>query len=160
KALNYFEKSLGQFEPYNLYLQLGTLYLSQNQLDRAKGVLRKFLTFGAKESLNLKAKFYLATIAIREKKVDKAERILKEILKENPKFERAIILQGDIADFRGNKTRAREKWKEALKVINNKLSRVNSRLSGEIPLEDLGDLRQEKERLTKLKKRVSEKLGE
>ncbi|MEF8849950.1 MAG: O-antigen ligase family protein [Candidatus Bipolaricaulota bacterium] len=160
QALEYFEKSLGRFEPYNLYLQLGTLYQSQDQMDKAKGALRKFLQLGAEESLNLKAKFYLATIAIRENKVDEAESILQEILNEDPKFERAIILQGDIADFRGNESKAREKWEEALQVINDKLSRVDSRLSGEVQLEELGDLRSEKERLTRIREQVSKKLGE
>ncbi|MBS3791294.1 tetratricopeptide repeat protein [Candidatus Bipolaricaulota bacterium] len=160
QALEYFEKSLGRFEPYNLYLQLGTLYQSQNQMDKAKGALRKFLKLGAEESLNLKAKFYLATIAIRENKVDEAESILQEILNEDPKFERAIILQGDIADFRGNASKAREKWEEALQMINDKLSRVDSRLSGEVQLEELGDLRSEKERLTRIREQVSKKLGE
>ncbi|MCF7890851.1 tetratricopeptide repeat protein [Candidatus Bipolaricaulota bacterium] len=159
KALDYFEKSLGQFEPYNLYLQLGTLYQGMNQLDKAKGALRKFLSLGGKGSLNLKAKFYLATIAIREKKVDKAESILQEILKEDPNFERAIILRGDIADYRGNKSEAREKWEEALNMINKKLSRVNRKLSGEVKLEDLGNLKSEKERLTGLKEQLKEKLG-
>ncbi len=158
QALEYFEKTLGRFEPYNLYLQLGTLYRSQNQMDKAKETLRKFLTLGAKESLNLKAKFYLATIAIREKKVDEAETILQEILTKDPKFERAIILRGDIADFRGNDSKARENWKEALRVINEKLSSVNQKLSGKVSIENLGDLRSEKERLTRIKKQVSEKL--
>ncbi|MFW6005966.1 MAG: O-antigen ligase family protein [Candidatus Bipolaricaulota bacterium] len=160
QALEYFEKSLGRFEPYNLYLQLGTLYQSQKQMDEAKEVLRKFLTFGAKDSLNLQAKYYLATIAIRENKIDEAEKLLREILKEDPKFERGIILQGDIADFRGNESKAREKWEEALNVVNEKLSRVNSKLSGEVELEELGDLKSEKERLTRIKKRLGEKLGE
>jgi len=158
QAIDYFEKSLGQFEPYNLYLQLGTLYQSQGQLDKAEESLRVFLSLGAEESLKTKAKYFLSVIAIQKNQVEKAEKLLAEVLSSDPKFERGIILQGDIANFRGNEAKAREKWQRALDVINEKLSRVNNRLSGEIKLEDLAELRSQKERLTRHKKQITNKL--
>lgn len=160
KALDYLKKSTNKFEPYNLYLQLGALYQSQNELDKAKWALDKFLKLGAKESLELRAKYFLATISIRQGSVETAETILKEVLNRDSKFERAVILQGDIANFRGNEQKAREQWQKALRIIEEKLTRVNQKLSGEIKVEDLGELKQEKERLTKEKDQVTDKLEE
>ncbi|MFB6291228.1 MAG: O-antigen ligase family protein [Candidatus Bipolaricaulia bacterium] len=160
KALKYFEKSRGQFEPYNLYLQLGTLYQSQNQLDKAEQALQKFLTLEGKPSPKLKAKYYLAVIAIRKREVEKAESLLQEVLAQNPRFTRGLILQGDIANFRGNEETARQKWQKALSVINKKLAGINEKLSGEVQLENLGQLKSEKEALTNQKKRVKKKLNE
>ncbi|MFW6104316.1 MAG: O-antigen ligase family protein [Candidatus Bipolaricaulota bacterium] len=158
KALEYLKKSINKFEPYNLYLQLGALYQSQKELDKAKWALDKFLGLGAEESLELRAEYFMATISIRQGSVEKAEKILEKILNRDPKFERAVILQGDIANFRKNEEKAQEHWQKALGIIEEKLSEVNQRLSGEVKVEDLGQLRQEKERLAKEKEQLADKL--
>jgi Tfp pilus assembly protein PilF len=160
RAIDYFEKSVGRFEPYNLHLQLGTLYQSQGELDKAEESLRTFLSVGAEESLKNKAKYFLSVISIQKNDIERAEKLLDEVLSRDPNFERAIILKGDIANFRGNEAKAREKWREALDVINKKLSRVNNKLSGEIKLEDLSELRSQKDRLTRHKKQVTNKIEE
>ncbi|MEF8726128.1 MAG: O-antigen ligase family protein [Candidatus Bipolaricaulota bacterium] len=158
KALEYLEKSINKFEPYNLFLQLGALYQSQNELDKAKWALNKFLKLGAKESLELRAEYFMAPISIRQGNVGKAEKVLKKILNRDPKFERAVILLGDIADFRGNEEKAKKHWQKALGIIEEKLTRVNQKLSGEVRVEDLGKLRQEKDSLTKKKEQLTDKL--
>ncbi|MCF7875430.1 tetratricopeptide repeat protein [Candidatus Bipolaricaulota bacterium] len=160
KALDYFKKSEGQFEPYNLYLQLGTLYLGQDNLKKAKDYFEKFLSLGAKTSLEMEAKYFLATIAIREENVDRASEILKSILSKRPNFERALILQGDIANFQGNKKAARDKWQKALQVINKELKEVKRKLSRELPLDRIEELRSSKEKLEKRFKQVKENLAE
>lgn len=159
KAIEYFEKSIGQFEPYNVFLQLGTLYLKQGNLEKSEKYLQRFLSTGPKTSLKAQAKYFLATIAVRQEKLDKAESLIEEALTSNPNYVRAKVLMGDIARFKDNFSEARKAWKDSLKLINERLKRIEERLSGEVQLNEIGELESQKESLKQLKNDVEEKLG-
>ncbi len=159
-ALEYFEKSKGQFEPYDLFLRLGTLYMNNGELDRAEEHLKKLVSMDPKKDQEIKANYYLAIIATRKDNIEEASQKLEWVLNEDPKFDRALILQGDIANFRGNEKTAREKFSQALKIINNKLEGIENKLSGEVQLENYGELQSKKEGLVERKERVEEKLDE
>lgn len=158
KALEYFEKSRGQFEPYNLWLQLGTLYLREGKVDRAKANLKKFISTGPEDSLKAQAKYFLATINARNGELNEAQKKLSEVLAIVPDYDRAIILQGDIARSRENWSKARQKWNKALDTINEKIEEIEHRLSGQTKLENYGELKSKRESLKKRRKSLKEKL--
>jgi len=158
-ALRYFKKAEGQFEPYNLFFQLGIIHLQRKELDRAEKYFEKCLSLGGKETMEVQSNYFLARIAVRRGKLDEASDILERILAKDSNFEQAITLQGDIAQLKGKTELAKEKWRQALGLIREKLARVNQRLSGEINLTERGELEEMKERLTNELKKVEKKLG-
>lgn len=159
-ALKYFEKSRGQFEPYGLFLQLGTLYMDQDQLDKAKENLVKLVSMDPRNELKIEANYYLAVIATRRGQLEEASERLKTILKEDPDFERAIILQGDIANYQGNEAKAKKKLNRALEIINQKLENIEERLSGSIQMSQYGEIKARREALKERKNMVTNRLEE
>ena len=159
-ALDYFEKSQGQFEPYGLFLQLGTLYMDRDQLDKAKENLEKLVAMDPRKDLETEANYYLAVIATRKGNVDAASERLKSILKLDPDYERAIILQGDIANYRGNEDEARKKLNRALEIINRKLDNIEERLSGNVQMSQYGEIKAQREALKERKNMVTNRLEE
>lgn len=159
KALEYFKKSRGQFEPYNLWLQLGTLYLREGKVDKAKANLKKFIATGPENSLKAQAKYFLATIDARNGELNQAQKMLSEVLSIVPDYDRAIILQGDIARSRENWSKAKRKWNKALDTINKKLEEIENRLAGQTKLENYGELKSKRENLKKRRKSLKEKLN-
>lgn len=159
-ARGYFEKSLGQFEPYKLFLQLATIYINEGDYERAEYYLKKFLNMGPDRDLRLEAAYFLATVKIRQKNLSEAEDLIDGVLDEDPNYERALIIKGDIYRYRGKVSEARDTWERALTVINNELSSVRSSLSGTLPLQRYEELRSRKEVLEREKDTVEEKLSE
>ncbi len=159
-ALNYFEKSKGQFEPYGLFLQLGTLYMDQDKLDKAKENLDKLVSMGPRDDLKIEANYYLAVIATRKGNVEEASERLKSILEVDPDYERAIILQGDIANYRGNRGTAKEKLNRALDIINRKLNNIEEKLSGNMEMSQYGEMKAQREALKERKNMVTNRLEE
>ncbi len=159
-ALEYFKKSLGQFEPYKLFLQLSTLYLNGRNYERAEYYLNKFLDMGPDRNLRLEATYFLATVKIRQKDLSAAEGLIDKVLDQDPNYERALIVKGDIYRYRGKVIQARETWERALTVIERKLSGVKSDLTGTMPLQRYEELRSRKEVLEKERDAVEEKLSE
>ena len=159
-ALDYFEKSKGQFEPYGLFLQLGTLYMDQDKLDKAKGNLNELVSMDPRKDLKIDANYYLAVIATQQGNVDEASERLKSLLKKDPDFERAIILQGDIATYRGNEEKAKKELNRALEIINQKLDNIEERLSGDISMSSYGEIKARREALEERKNMVTDRLKE
>ena len=160
EALKYFKKAKGQFEPYNLFLHLGTLYLQQGELEKAEDNLEKFISMGPEQKLVLEGKYYLATIAVRREKLDKAKDLLEDVIQQDKYNDQARILLGDIANFRGDEATAKKIWNQTLKIINEKLERIEQRLSGEVSMSTYNDLTSRKENLEQRKERLHNKLKE
>lgn len=160
KAIEYFEKSIGQFEPYKVFLELGTLYLQEGRLEKSEENLQKFLSTDPEEDQKAQAKHFLAIIAVKEEKLDKAEGLVEEALSMDSDYVRAMSLQGDIARFKGNLAEAREKWEQSIELINKKLSRIKERLSGEVQLGEVGELESQQKILNEQKQEVQDKLDE
>ena len=159
-ALDYFEKSQGQFEPYGLFLQLGTLYMDRDQLDKAKENLEKLVAMDPRKDLETEANYYLAVIATRKGNIDAASERLQSSLKLDPDYERAIILQGDIANYRGNTDEARKKLNRALKIINRKLDNIEESLSGNVQMPQYEEIKARREALNERKSMGRERLEE
>ena len=159
-ALDYFEKSQGQFEPYGLFLQLGTLYMDRDQLDKAKENLEKLVAMDPRKDLETEANYYLAVIATRKGNIDAASERLQSSLKLDPDYERAIILQGDIANYRGNTDEARKKLNRALEIINRKLNNIEESLSGNVQMSQYGEIKAHREALKERKNMVTNRLEE
>ena len=159
EALKYFKKARGQFEPYNLFLHLGTLYLQQGELDKAKENLEKLISMGPEQELILEGKYYLAAIAVRQEKLDKAKGLLEDVIQKDKYNDQARFLLGDIANFRGNEEAAKKIWEQTLKIINEKLEQIEQRLSGEVSRNTYNDLTSQKENLKGRKERLRKKLN-
>jgi len=159
KALEYFKKSRGQFEPYNLWLQLGTLYLREGKVDKAEANLKKFIATGPENSLKAQAQYFLATIDARNGELNEAQKKLSGVVSIVPDYDRAIILQGDIARSQEKWSKARRKWSKALDTINEKLEKIEHRLAGQAKLENYGELKSKRESLKKRRKSLKEKLN-
>lgn len=160
KAVEYFEKSRGQFEPYNLFLRLGYLYLTQGRLEKAEQNLRKVLAMDAKREQRVKATHFLANLELERRNLGKATSLLQNALNMDPDYYQALILQGDIAASQRDEDKAKEKWQRALEVVDRRLREVNEKLSGEIPSQRYGELRSRRENLSEAKEKLTEKLKE
>ncbi|MFW6190819.1 MAG: O-antigen ligase family protein, partial [Candidatus Bipolaricaulota bacterium] len=77
EALKYFERSRGQFEPYQLFLHLGSLYLNQGKLDKAEEDFKAILSMDPKREHQIEATYYLSLITIRRGNIGEAEEHLK-----------------------------------------------------------------------------------
>lgn len=160
KALDYFKKSLDRFEPYKLFLQLGTLYLNKTEYKKSEYYLQKFLNMGPPRDLRLEANYFLATIDIRKDDLSSAKDRIERILKVNPEYTRGLILKGDIANYRGKVEKAREIWKQALAVIEKEISSIKSRVGDSVGLAEYDELRSRLEVLKEERRRVNQKLAD
>lgn len=159
QALAYFNKCLGQFEPYKLFLHLATLYLNEGNYDKGTAYLQKFLSMGPETELRVEALYFFARMDLRQKALKDAEEKLSKILSMDPKYERALVLQGDIAKAQGNLAKAKKKWREGLKVIESKLSKIDRQLTGTLERKKYEELKSKKEMLEKDKKSVQKQLN-
>jgi tetratricopeptide (TPR) repeat protein len=82
---------------YDLRFGLARLYQSDNQSGRAEAVYREVIDRDHTGPSGLKARNLIATLKIRANKLDEAERLLAEVLKENPRDNDALILRANIA---------------------------------------------------------------
>ncbi len=159
KALEYFEKCLGQFEPYKLFLHLATLYLNEGKHDKGLEYLQKFLAMGPKTELRVEALYFLARIDLTQRNLSQAQETIGKILSLDPEYQRALVLQGDIAKAQGNLAEAKKKWRKALEVIEDKLSKVNRQLTGTLERRKYEELKSKKKMLEKEKDSVQEQLN-
>ncbi|MFP4588610.1 MAG: O-antigen ligase family protein [Candidatus Acetothermia bacterium] len=160
RALEYFTRSTDQFVDYKLYLHLGTLWLEEEEYEKARSALKHFISTGPKRENLVEAKYFLAVIDLRQGKPSEAEEMLEQVLEEDPKYHRAEVLMGDIASSRGNPEQALEHWEKALDIIQSELDRITDQLQGDLSLDRYSELTERKEFLTQQKEQVQDKVDQ
>lgn len=160
KAIEYFEKCKGRFEPYKLYLQLGSLYLGENKYERAEKYLKKFISRDPKKGQRKEARYFLARAALGKGEAKKGEEIIYDILKEDENYQKALILLSKLREKQGKIDRARQVLKKAKNIIQEKLNKVESRMKGSMALDRYHELNSKKGTLQNQKKIVQRALKE
>jgi len=87
-------------------LLLGDFYSNKGKSDRAAEVYRDIVRIDGSGPQGLGARNRLAAIAVREKRFDEAQRLIAEVLEENPQDNDALVLRADIALSNGDATAA------------------------------------------------------
>lgn len=160
RALEYFEKCRFRFQPYKFYLHLGSLYLDQGQLNKAHSILTTFVNMSPQRGDELEARYFLATVELKLGNVELAQKRAQRILDRDSNFQRGWIIRGDIYRARGDHQKAIESWEKALRIVERKLSDVNSTLQGSLSLDRYHELRTRKKVLREEKRTIEERLNQ
>ncbi|HIE48116.1 TPA: tetratricopeptide repeat protein, partial [Candidatus Bipolaricaulota bacterium] len=89
-----------------------------------------------------------------------AQERLKEILELDPRFERALILLGDIYRNTYRYEEAKGYYQRALQVIDRKIARLERKLAGEVTAEEYGAIRTDLARLRQQREGVVRSLAQ
>ena len=89
-----------------------------------------------------------------------AEQRLKEILEIDPRFERALILLGDIYRNTYRHQEAREYYQRALQVIDREIASLERALEGPVTAEEYGAIRADLARLRQEREGVERSLAQ
>lgn len=97
KAERYFKEAV-KMEPAGItpYMELGALYLSKNDLDRAEMNYREALGRGARGDVEKKALFGIAQIKLMKGETDEALRLFRQVIRISPGFYPPYIFIGGI----------------------------------------------------------------
>ena len=76
---------------------LASLYELNNQLDMAKQTYRKIISDGESKEISLQSRLELARIALGEGLKNEAKKMIAEIIKDNPKDEKALFLRAQLS---------------------------------------------------------------
>jgi len=155
-----FRAAFQRYRPEPLYLNLASVDVELGDYDEARGLLTELLATRPNRDTELGARYLLAVIDLKEKKdYVSAEARLKEILGINPRFERALILLGDIARNSYRYDEARGYYEQALKIIDREITRLEKKLQGELTAEEYGTIQADLERLNREKEGVERALA-
>jgi len=81
---------------------LGDFYASRGKSDKAADVYREIVRVDESGPMGLAARNRLASMAVAEKRIDVAERLIAEVLEANPQDNDALVLRADIALAKGD----------------------------------------------------------
>jgi len=155
-----FRKCLPRYRPEPLYLNLASVDVELGDYAEARALLTELLATRPARKTELGARYLLAIIDLKEGDHAEAERKLKEILAIDPRFERALILLGDIARGTYRYPEARDYYQRALQVIDREIKRLEEDLQGELTPEEYGGIRTDLERLKREKQAVERSLAQ
>ena len=155
-----FRECLSRYRPEPLYLNLASVDVELGDYAEAKALLTELLATRPARKTELGARYLLAIIDLKEEDHAEAERKLKEILAIDPRFERALILLGDIARGTYRYPEARDYYQRALQIIDREIARLEQRLKRELTPEEYGGIRTDLERLKREKQAVERSLAQ
>lgn len=81
---------------------LGDFYANRGKSDQAADVYREIVRVDESGPMGLAARNRLAAMAVAEKRIDVAERLIAEVLEANPQDNDALVLRADIALVKGD----------------------------------------------------------
>ncbi|MBC7099846.1 tetratricopeptide repeat protein, partial [Candidatus Bipolaricaulota bacterium] len=156
-----FRAAFKRYKPEPLYLNLASVDIELGDYPEARALLSELLSTRPNRETELGARYLLAVLELKENKdYVAAEARLKEILEINPRFERALILLGDIAKGTYRYEEARGYYERALGVIDREIARLEGRLKGELSAEEYGAIRGDLTRLRREREAVERSLAE
>ena len=156
-----FRKCLSRYRPEPLYINLASVDVELGDYEEARALLEELLATRPVRDIELGARYLLAVIDLKEGgDYVSAERRLKEILELDPRFERALILLGEIYRNTYRYEEAKEYYQRALQVIDRKISRLERRLEGKVTAEEYGAIRADLSRLRQQREGVERSLAQ
>ncbi|KUK26449.1 MAG: O-antigen ligase-related protein [Acetothermia bacterium 64_32] len=156
-----FRAAFKRYKPEPLYLNLASVDVELGDFPEARALLSELLSTRPNRETELGARYLLAVLELKEKRdYVAAEARLKEILNINPRFERALILLGDIAKGTYRYEEARGYYERALGVIDREIARLEERLQRELSAEEYGAIRGDLTRLRREREAVERSLAE
>ncbi len=129
EALPYLKKCLTRFVVEPVYLNIANIDVNLGNTKEAERYIDFLLSTHPAKDTTLQLHYLQGLIAIREGDYSRAFKILEEIVKSNPSFERAYIALGDLYRAQGLAISARKNYETALKLIEKKLARNEKKLS-------------------------------
>ena len=155
-----FRKCLSRYRPEPLYINLASVDVELGDYGEARGLLEELLATRPNRDTELGARYLLAVIDLKEgSDYVSAEQRLKEILKIDPRFERALILLGDIYRNTYRYEEAKEYYQRALQVIDREIAGLERELEGPVTPEEYGGIRADLARLQGERQKVTEVLS-
>ena len=155
-----FRAAFKRYKPEPLYLNLASVDVELGDYAEARALLTQLLSTRPSRETELGARYLLAVLELKEKKdYVAAEARLKEILNINPRFERALILLGDIAKGTYRYEEAKSYYQQALAIIEREIRRLKKDLEGELTAEEYGTIQADLERLNREKEGVERALA-
>jgi len=156
-----FRNCLSRYRPEPLYINLASVDLELGDYEEARALLEELLATRPHRDTELGARYLLAALDLRERHdyVSAQER-LKEILELDPRFERALILLGDIYRNTYRYEEAKGYYQRALQVIDRKIARLERKLTGEVTAEEYGAIRTDLARLRQQREGVARSLAQ
>ncbi|RLE26925.1 hypothetical protein DRJ54_08305 [Candidatus Acetothermia bacterium] len=156
-----FRRCLSRYRPEPLYINLASVDAELGEYQEARTLLEELLATRPNRDTELGARYLLAVIDLKDGgDYVSAERRLKEILKLDPRFERALILLGDIARNTYRYDEAKNYYRQALGVIEREISRLERELSRPVTPEEYGGIRADLLRLSQEREKVQEILAQ
>ncbi|HID09556.1 TPA: tetratricopeptide repeat protein [Candidatus Micrarchaeota archaeon] len=160
EALEIFEECLGRYTPEPLYLHLAMLNLKLGKPEEARKHAEFLLSTHPQREVQNEARFIVAQSFMAQSDFGEAKEVLEELLSHSPDFERALILLGEISQRTGDFQEARLYYERALRVVQEKLKRLERKLGGPLPVEKYASLRSELVNLRRLKGILEERLSQ
>ena len=156
-----FRKCLSRYRPEPLYINLASVDVELGDYGEARALLEELLATRPNRDTELGARYLLAVIDLKEgSDYVSAEQRLKEILELDPRFERALILLGDIYRNTYRYQEAREYYQRALQVIDREIASLERELEGPVTAEEYGSIRADLARLRQQREGVERSLAQ
>ncbi len=152
-----------RFKAEPAYINLAWVDFELGDYAEARKLLNELLTTHPDRDSELGALYLLALVDLKQAgDYDSAASRLRAILDRDPRFERALILLGEIALKTGRPEEAREYLNRALRVIDDKLARLHRKFSGGARLtpQEYGSLSSDLARLKSERERVERELAQ
>jgi len=156
-----FRKCLSRYRQEPLYINLASVDVELGDYGEARALLEELLATRPNRDTELGSRYLLAVIDLKEgRDYVSAEQRLKEILEIDPRFERALILLGDIYRTTYRYQEAREYYQRALQVIDRKIASLERAREGPVTAEEYGAIRADLARLRQQREGVERSLAQ
>lgn len=169
RSLESFERCLPSFATEGTYYQLARVHLQFVQsaqgskiehLEQAKSYLETLFAIDPDPSLKSDALYLKGLILWEEGKPDEAQALLEDLFQRYPDKEELPVALAQIHLQQRLPFKARETFEQALKIIDQKLARLQQLLApgSEVALDDYYTWKSDQKRLEELKAKVEEAL--
>jgi len=155
------EKCFTRFLDEAVYLTYANLAINRRDYRAGEEALEFLLASGVKEQVQWQARYIQAAIRSQRGEYTEAIAQLLRLSADAPEYELAFIALGDIYAAQGNTVLAREKYDQALDVVETRLERTNRRLEAltETTVSVYGRLRTVANNMTQQRTLILERLS-
>jgi tetratricopeptide (TPR) repeat protein len=119
EAVEYFLRSAEENPSDILFLTVAQTYYEDGRLEPALEYAERAIERTDDDFLAERARFLIGEVYLDLESYGDAERFFQSILENNPRSAQAHVLLGEIYSRRGDDVRARDAWREALRLDPN-----------------------------------------
>ncbi|MGC9530034.1 MAG: tetratricopeptide repeat protein [Candidatus Bipolaricaulaceae bacterium] len=151
---------LPRYRTESLYINLASVDVQLGDYAEARRLLSELLATRPSRDTELGARYLLAVVDLGQGDTDAAQQRLRDLLQVEPRFERALILLGDLAKRAYRYSEAKDYYQRALEVMDQKIAQLEARLRRPLTAEEFGETRSELERLRRQREAVAQTLAQ